>query len=552
MKARGKLVSLLTALVCLLPLGAGLLGFGDSASAATPENITVTLHKKKMDDFPTGGIQNTGELMEGDDQFGKYDPMPGVEFTAYDVTEDFYRLLNATGNETEDVYNANVKALMKSFKLADCIAAVEKDKQVTSDADGTAVFANLPDRDENGRYKVYLFEETGDKTTQFSQPVILMLPLYKQSDKTPLKDIHLYPKNQVDNEPEKEITDQDGNKLPDADRYSYDVGKKIYYKASFMIPNQIGEIIKDADGLEVQTRYSKLVFKDNVDIEGVKFEGVHSIKIGGRELLTEITRPAYSTLTPVNDGNKDPYAATGKYAGFELSMSLNDAKRKENPGDFDSSRTVANFLNQYRGQKIEIFYAVSLTEDTPVDVDIKNEFSVAMKQAGGQDDTREADAPPAITTGGKKFLKHEDKVESQGLAGAEFVVIKEVTPGNEFYLKKENGKWVWAAVTGDYDDAYKFVSDKDGKFEVLGLEYETYKLRETKAPAGFNKGDDITFVIDKDSYAGASAETKGVPNVSKGGFLPSTGGIGIVIFLVIGGSLMAFAVNRYRKQQRTA
>lgn len=54
MKARGKLVSLLMALVCLLPLGAGLLGFGDSASAATPQDVKVTLHKKKMDDFPVG------------------------------------------------------------------------------------------------------------------------------------------------------------------------------------------------------------------------------------------------------------------------------------------------------------------------------------------------------------------------------------------------------------------------------------------------------------------------------------------------------------------
>ncbi|MFR4751311.1 MAG: hypothetical protein ACLT90_04680 [Enterococcus raffinosus] len=47
MKARGKLVSLLMALVCLLPLGAGLLGFGDSASAATPQDVKVTLHKEK-------------------------------------------------------------------------------------------------------------------------------------------------------------------------------------------------------------------------------------------------------------------------------------------------------------------------------------------------------------------------------------------------------------------------------------------------------------------------------------------------------------------------
>ncbi len=47
MKARGRLVSLLMALVCLLPIGMSLFSFGQSASAAAPEMIKVTLHKKK-------------------------------------------------------------------------------------------------------------------------------------------------------------------------------------------------------------------------------------------------------------------------------------------------------------------------------------------------------------------------------------------------------------------------------------------------------------------------------------------------------------------------
>ena len=551
MKARGKLVSLLMALVCLLPLGAGLLGFGDSASAAI-EDITVTLHKKKMDDFPTEGLENTGELMEGDDQFGKYDPLPGIDFTAYDVTEDFYRLLNATGNETEDEYNAKVKALMESFELADATNAAKVGTTQTTDDDGTATFTGLKNKDDNGVYKVYLFEEeNATADMKYKSPVMLVLPVLNAAKTEQLDTIHLYPKNKVENEPEKEITDSDGNTLPDADRYSYDVGKKIYYKASFVIPNQIGEVITNASGNQ-QTRYSKLVFKDNVDQDGVKFESIEKILIDDQPInQIEFLGTTYSNTQYFN---QDPsYDAIGTKAGFEIAMKLNESDDKAGGGvDYAISRNTANYLGQYRGKKIEIFYSVSLTEDTPVDRDINNNFSVTMKQDGKSEDKKNADNPPVVTTGGKKFLKHEDKVESQGLGGAEFVVIKEATPGNEFYLKKENGKWSWAAVTGDYDDAWKATSDKDGNFEVTGLEFGDYKLRETKAPDGFNKGQDVPFVIDKGSYDGSAAETKGVPNVSKGGFLPSTGGIGIVIFLVIGGSLMAFAVNRYRKQQRTA
>lgn len=551
MKARGKLVSLLTALVCLLPLGAGLLGFGDSASAATPETVDVTLHKKKMDEFPDVGLENTGELMEGDDEFGRYDPLPGVTFTPYDVTKDFYRLLaakNLTGNETDDQYKAIVKDIMENAKESDFGDKVPAGSPVDTDANGEAKFSGLPDRDENGRYKVYWFQETnGPVDGEYHQLALLMLPVMKSDQVTVNKDIHLYPKNKVETKVEKELVDADENPRPAADRYSYDVGKVITYKATFTMPNQIGEVIKNSNGTE-QTRYSKFVLRDQVSHDGVRFEQIDKILIDGSPVqLSDFTHTSYTNTQYFNQGSS--YAATGEKAGFEIAFKFNNSTSGP---QLIESKNVADYLKQYRGQKVEIFYSVSLTEDTPVDQDINNEFYVDMTR-DGSDKKIEVENPPVVITGGKKFMKHEDRDENQGLKGAEFVVIKEVTIGNELYLKKDaNGKWSWAAVTGNYDDAYKFISDQNGLFEVTGLEFDTYKLREVKAPDGFKKRtDDIPFVIEKDSYDG-DAESLKVANVSKGGFLPSTGGIGIVIFLVIGGSLMAFAVNRYRKQQRTA
>ena len=84
-----------------------------------------------------------------------------------------------------------------------------------------------------------------------------------------------------------------------------------------------------------------------------------------------------------------------------------------------------------------------------------------------------------------------------------------------------------------------------------GLKYGTYKLVETKAPDGFKLGGPVTFIVDKDTYSEATSLQK-VANVSRGGFLPSTGGAGIIAFLVIGLSLMGIAVVRYRKTQHTA
>lgn len=556
MKAKGKLIGLLTALLCIVPMMTGLFGLGDSASAAKPDDITVTLHKKKMDEFPDGGIKNTGELIPEFEN--NYDPLPGVEFTVYDVTDDFYRLLVLTGNETPAQYKEKAEALLKTFQFSDVTDPDSKIKgqDVTKDPDGTVEF-ELKDRDEDGTYKVYLFKETDNSANeQFGQPVILMLPANKSGTEEANHDIHLYPKNRLENEPTKEVVEDDGKTPldPTKDRYPFDVGKPITYKATFMIPNQIGEILKDETGQEIQTRYSKLVFKDEVDQDGVRFEGIKEIRIDDKKVdLLTFAPQIYGTITENNKGAE--YAATGKKAGFEIKFNFNEGKNGVEQVQFNTSKQVAEHLSQWRGKKLEIVYSVILTDDTPVDIDINNDFVVDLTNKG-KNDVKVVEDKPVVTTGGKKFKKHESTDDSQGLKGAEFVVTKRDPNDSSkiWYLKEGANKRTWAPKVDGYPDALKLVSKDEGLFEITGLEYGDYELVEIKAPNGFQKDPNpFKFKIDKDSYRGPDALLGGmVPNTTQGGFLPSTGGIGIVIFLVIGGSLMAFAYNRYRKTQHVA
>lgn len=132
MKARGKVISLVTAILCLVPLFVGALGFGDQASAAI-EMVNVTLHKKKMDDFPIGGIQNDGKEMA--DEFDKYEPLEGVTFSAYDITDDFYTALDKElkGDEDPAAYKAVVKKVMEGFKFSDIKIKNKLDSQSTDD-----------------------------------------------------------------------------------------------------------------------------------------------------------------------------------------------------------------------------------------------------------------------------------------------------------------------------------------------------------------------------------------------------------------------------------
>lgn len=85
---------------------------------------------------------------------------------------------------------------------------------------------------------------------------------------------------------------------------------------------------------------------------------------------------------------------------------------------------------------------------------------------------------------------------------------------------------------------------KDGKVTFSGLGVGTYKLEETKVPAGYNKMKDITFSItfNKDSKefstsGGLGSLVATIDNFS-GSTLPSTGGIGTTIFYIIGGILV--------------
>lgn len=541
MKNKVKWTGLITAIICLVPLLTGLFGLNEKAAAAE-NTVAVTLHKKKMDEFPNEAIANTGKEMS---EFSHYQGLPGVIFTAWDITEDFYTQLALTGNESDAEVKTKTESLMKSFVL-NKTKATSKGTATTNDS-GDATFSALDKRAAGGIYTVYYFEETLPAGyTEYSNPTILVLPAMDGA--TELETIHLYPKNKIDDKekPEKILVDDEGNKLPDVPAgetfYTFEVGKLINYKASFTFPSQIGEIVTDSSSGEAQTRYNKFAFVDQLTKTGVKFEGISKVVVGGVELTgAELTTfYNYMTMTPKN--TVSPYS---DYAGFTLATNLNAETSVTNAAEYAKSKATADYLKQFAGKKLEVTYGVRMTEFTSVDQEINNNLVVEMTRDGDTDDDRNIQTPPpGFGTGGHKFLKHESGKEAQTLAGAEFIVVRD-NKGTEEYLKQtvKGGAPVWVT---DLSDAKKFTTLADGKIEVSGLEKGNYFLRETKAPNGFVKlKDDVPFEIKNGSYADST--TLKVPNVSQGGFLPSTGGKGIIAFLVVGLGLMLVSITKYRK-----
>ncbi|HEM4680769.1 TPA: SpaH/EbpB family LPXTG-anchored major pilin [Streptococcus suis] len=250
-------------------------------------------------------------------------------------------------------------------------------------------------------------------------------------------------------------------------------------------------------------------------------------------------------------------------------------------------------------------------EFTHNDLKANKEYIVVEKQVDGYIPTyavqaetvtvtnNPSDNPPPIVpeqlkviTHGKRFIKTDDKEANAGdikkLTGAEFVVkngeghylalksadtqaaaLAKYTQAEQAYLtalKNGNGEaekvardaayedlnmqWKWVQ---DENQAFKFISSKDGKFEVKGLKVGRYELVETKAPEGYAlPSNTISFEVSRDSWTDNTpqASIEGHMQVkNKKIIIPQTGGIGTLVFTVVGLSTMVFAFIAMKRRQ---
>ncbi|WP_054252572.1 SpaA isopeptide-forming pilin-related protein [Neofamilia massiliensis] len=142
-----------------------------------------------------------------------------------------------------------------------------------------------------------------------------------------------------------------------------------------------------------------------------------------------------------------------------------------------------------------------------------------------------------------------------------------ITTAQEAYNKavvEAAQQYKWVETTDDTAERVKLVSDGQGKFEITGLAYGTYYLQETKAPKGYALNEArYSFEVKKGSYSategGVTYESDDpVSDATVGGAqridnkkvtIPQTGGIGTVIFTVVGIGLMSAAVVAMRRNK---
>lgn len=140
--------------------------------------------------------------------------------------------------------------------------------------------------------------------------------------------------------------------------------------------------------------------------------------------------------------------------------------------------------------------------------------------------------------------------------------IAELKTTRDTAYGKMNMQWKWVPKE---DDAFKFTTNQEGQWEVKGLKYadNTYFFKETKAPKGYAENkNEVTFNISDGSYTGlgdikyvadAESETKDATQIKNTKVtIPQTGGMGTVLFTIVGISLMAGAVVAMKRNREEA
>lgn len=170
--------------------------------------------------------------------------------------------------------------------------------------------------------------------------------------------------------------------------------------------------------------------------------------------------------------------------------------------------------------------------------------------------TKLANAKAALDTAVKNYNERKDDTNKDTLAEA----IKTAQKDYNDAFKTAGTRYEWA---DSKDETGKtivtLVSNKDGQFMIEGLEYGKYKLEEIEAPKGFAKRNDLDFTIAKGDTTDVDIKYEGTEDANnakkvenKTVTIPQTGGMGTVLFTVVGISLMAGAVIAMKRNREEA
>ena len=247
-------------------------------------------------------------------------------------------------------------------------------------------------------------------------------------------------------------------------------------------------------------------------------------------------------------------ATSGNGAATELKIIMTDFKTKH--GD-------------KAGQEIKVTYSAIINEHAVAGQDdagnsAKLEYSNDPIKGGT------GTSVPSVTHG-YTFdfdINKTDGMDGSALAGAVFQLQKK-GEGTPIKLIVENAgdetqpAVVRSAKTGEGNAVDTITTPESGKVTFKGLDAAEYQLVETKAPDGYNKLQkpvDVTIVANYDQdgtlnnwtvNGGGNDVALNIQN-NKGTLLPETGGMGTILFTLVGAAAIGYGIYRKRTAKHVA
>lgn len=382
-------------------------------------------------------------------------------------------------------------------------------------------------------------------------PARLVLPATNSAGKTfgtGADALHIYPKN-TEEKPkiDKTVGDLENKYM------STEIGKTVTWYLQATAPSDI----KD---------YKKFILSDTFS-NSLTYKGNVQVKFGtGTDFTT------YTALTKDTD-----YTLTE--AGQTVTIALKDA----------------GIAKLAPGQKVIASVDTVINKDAVMGLEIPNNFTLEYghdPNSTGKKEKLPKDEEPKVVTGGKKFKKViegtdtalEDAVfklrddQTDAKWTAELIEANKAAIDAGQFATENAGAYTATSATNQPTAGQPIYlrSKSDGTFEIKGLEFSSWKkqkwngtamvdgdqvthkwnLVEVKAPTDYAiNTTPVDFTVDKTSYfenptiaSPVAADPLKVNN--KKVTIPQTGGIGTVIFAVVGLGLMGFAAYAMKRNSK--
>lgn len=270
-------------------------------------------------------------------------------------------------------------------------------------------------------------------------------------------------------------------------------------------------------------------FNDTLS-EGITYDGLDSVVI---------------------ESNGTPYDITNDTSKYTITESQNSFVVK-----IPDVKTCAEGLDLNDGATITVTYTAHLNDKAYVNTrsgSTENKNSVQLQYSNNPRPGEYWGTTPKsevyVYTYQLNNTKYHDEVnENNKLEGAGFRLYSNEACNAEDEIKlKMNDDGTYSRDFSTEGKGVEMLSNKDGQFNVKGLDAGTYYLKETTPPTGYsacaNKEIVISATHDVNHVDLSGNLSTTIINKKAGGItLPSTGGIGTTLFYVVGGGLMVAAI----------